>query len=370
MVRRAGAGRLGWALGVVVALVMALVGAQATAAAAPATASGQGNAYARTDQPGPALSVPTAKLNSALDCSANLTTSSREPVLLIPGTSTSPEASFSWNFLPAFKAKGVPYCTVTTPEHNDGDIQVSAEYVVHAIRTMHARTGEKVQLLGWSQGAGPLPRWALRWWPDTHSMVDGLIGIDPDNHGTLLTNLAFGCGLPVSLCAPAIWQQRIGSQFLTALNSRAETFPGINYTVIYSRIDDIVVPDLGGYSAALPPGPNVRNIALADVCPSALATTDDHGLVLGSPITYALAMDALHHPGHPADPARVSRSVCHQLGTKYANPITQALGIAKVYGGAFLAHLPSEGVPAAPPLKCYVYSKTHKPARCTDQPRA
>ena len=71
-------------------------------------------------------------------------------------------------------------------------------------------------------------------------MVDDMIGIDPSNHGTLDAQAV--CSLP---CAPAFWQQRTGSQFLTALNRGGETFAGISYTQVYTATDEVVVPNLG-----------------------------------------------------------------------------------------------------------------------------
>ena len=29
-----------------------------------------------------------------------------------------------------------------------------------------------------------VPRWALKYWPDTRSLVDAYMAIDPSNHGT------------------------------------------------------------------------------------------------------------------------------------------------------------------------------------------
>lgn len=65
-----------------------------------------------------------------------------------------------------------------------GDIQVTGEYVVHAIRTVHQLSGRQTDVLGFSQG-GMLPRWALRFWPDTRPMVNAFVALDPSNHGTL-----------------------------------------------------------------------------------------------------------------------------------------------------------------------------------------
>jgi putative serine esterase DUF676 len=50
---------------------------------------------------------------------------------------------------------------VTLPGTGMGDIQVAGEYVVYAIRTMHAAYGGRIDIVGHSQG-GMVPRWALR----------------------------------------------------------------------------------------------------------------------------------------------------------------------------------------------------------------
>ncbi len=79
---------------------------------------------------------------------------------------------------------------------------------------MNAVSGQKVDVLGHSQG-GMVPRWALRFWPDTRPMVDDLVGMAPSNHGT---DTAGTCSAG-SGCAQAFWQQRAGSEFIKALNS-------------------------------------------------------------------------------------------------------------------------------------------------------
>ncbi|MGH3629093.1 MAG: esterase/lipase family protein, partial [Sciscionella sp.] len=191
-------------------------------------ASAQSSTYAPLDRQGPALSVPAATLAGALHCTASVARSGREPALLIPGTTLTPEVNFSWNYQRAFAAQGRPYCTVRLPNHAMSDIQVSAEYVVNAISTMHARSHNRVQVVGFSQG-GMIGRWGLRFWPDLRPMVDDLIGIDPSNHGTLDAYPICTVG-----CAPSIWQQQSGSAFTRALNSGAETFAGISYTQVYT----------------------------------------------------------------------------------------------------------------------------------------
>src|SRR5438309_2044305 len=82
----------------------------------------------------------------------------RRPVLLVPGTNLDPSSNYSWNYERAFAALHWPYCTVTLPYHTMGDVQVAGEYVVYALRTVAARAGRSVDVLGYSQG-GMLPRW-------------------------------------------------------------------------------------------------------------------------------------------------------------------------------------------------------------------
>jgi hypothetical protein len=135
---------------------------------------------------GPGLDVPISTLASAIACHGDLASAGPAPVLLVPGTTLTPQVNFSWNYEKVFTAEGRPWCAVTIPGHGMGDIQVAAEYVVYAIRTMAARAGRRVSILGYSQG-GMSPRWALKWWPDTRALVDDLVSIDGSNHGTLDT---------------------------------------------------------------------------------------------------------------------------------------------------------------------------------------
>ena len=282
---------------VAVAVLATLVALASGGIAATVDAAPQ---FAPLDRPGPALQVPRAQLDAALRCPARLDAVQREVVLLIPGTTVDPAEAFSWNYEIALAAEGVPYCTIQLPNHTNDDIQVAAEYVVDAVRTIHAATDRRVILLGWSQGASTLPRWALRFWPDIRPKVASLVGLAPlNNRGSAVASGACAAGA----CVPAAWQQRVGSQFMEALNSGTQTFPGIAYTVIYSRLDTVVTPNADGALSVLPEGPNVTNVAITDVCPLDLS---EHLTIIASPVAWAVALDAIRHPGRPADLGRVS----------------------------------------------------------------
>ncbi|WP_245975667.1 esterase/lipase family protein [Amycolatopsis palatopharyngis] len=263
--------------------------------------------FAPVDQPGPTLSVPQAVLDGALKCTASARDTSEEVVLFVPGTTLTPEQDYGWNWFPALDQIGRPYCSVTLPNNAMTDAQISAEYVVNAIRKVYETSGNKVDIVGHSQG-GTEPRFALRFWPDLRDKVDDYIGLGATNHGSIVIN-----AMCVPGCSESMWQQKFNSHYTQAINSYQETFPGISYTQIYTRTDEFVQPNLddSGTTSLHGGGGAITNVALQDVCPTAL--TSEH-LAVGTydPIAYALARDALDNPG-PAEPKRIDGAVCGQL---------------------------------------------------------
>jgi triacylglycerol esterase/lipase EstA (alpha/beta hydrolase family) len=322
-----------------------------TAFIAVGTQSAQA-AYAPIKHPGPRLEVPRANLRAALRCTPSVSTDAREPILLVPGTTLTPEENFSWNYDRALNALGLPYCTIELPGKAMEDIQVAGEYVVYALRMMSRFEGHgnarKVQIIGYSQG-GMVPRWALRFWPGTRKLVDDDVGLDASNHGTITAELS----CQNEGCAPAIWQQRSTSAFIAALNSYQETFPGISYTEIYTQEDEIVVPNTNeeGSSSVHTGGGQIANIAVQEVCPGHKA---DH-LAMGSydPVGYALALDAVTHAG-PAEKARIAVTVCAEAYQPGVNPETFATEDAKYNQEIFETFATYPHVASEPPLKCYV----------------
>jgi pimeloyl-ACP methyl ester carboxylesterase len=307
--------------------------------------------YAPVDQPGPPLSVSQGQLDSSLQCTDNLASAGKTAVLLVHGTGSNPPHNFGWNWEPALDRLGIPWCTVALPGNGMLDVQDAGEYVVNAIRTMYARMGRKISIIGHSQG-GMLPRWALRFWPDTRAMVDDDIGFAASNHGT--TGAEFLCSIP---CAAADWQQSDKSHFIAALNSYQETFPGISYTEVYSHLDEIVTPnsDDTGSSSVHGGGGEITNVAIQDVCP---ADPSEH-LAIGTQdvVAYDLAIDALTHPG-PADPDRAAAGdpqICNPLRMNPGiNPVTYPADLAAAAVDLATNTATAPTVPAEPPLRCYV----------------
>jgi hypothetical protein len=325
---------------------------------APASAQ----TYAPLDQPGPPLSVPAAKLRASLHCQPGVRNAKVEPVLLNPATGTTPTTNYGWNWEPALDMLGIPWCAYTAPFHTLGDIQTSGQYLVYAIRTMYAMAHRRIAVLGHSQG-GMSMRWPLRFWPDTRAMVEDVIGMDGTNHGT--TQQPPNCSSVG--CPPADWQQSSSSAFIRALNSRTETFAGISYTEIYTHLDEVATPnsDAAHCTSCLHAGPGaITNVATQQVCPGDLSEHNTAGTI--DAVTYAIAVDALTHPG-PADPSRVPPSTCSQLLMPgVASPQAAAAGLQALEGLPGLLSVAItplapiatgvKNVDAEPPLDCYVFA--------------
>jgi triacylglycerol esterase/lipase EstA (alpha/beta hydrolase family) len=323
-----------------------LIGAIAAASLlAPAGAGAV--TYAPVDHPGPALSVPQDTLAAGLQCSGGLATGPA-PVLLVPGTGSNPQHNFSWNWEPALNNLGIPWCAVTLPDNALGDIQIAGEYVVNAIRVMHAGAGRRISIIGHSQG-GMVPRWALRFWPDTRAMVDDQIGLAPSNHGTSTAHATCGNG-----CAPAIWQQADDAAFIKALNSYQETFPGISYTDVYTHTDEEVQPnsDDTGSSSLHGGGGAITNVAIQTICPGDMS--EHNGLGTVDNTAYALAIDALANPG-PANPSRIdASSVCSTPLMPGVNPATFPADASQALQDDLTNIATHPPTSTEPPLKCYV----------------
>ncbi|MFI1829287.1 esterase/lipase family protein [Streptomyces sp. NPDC020412] len=281
------------ALGAFGALLAVVAAATVLAPVDPAAAQAAARKTSGTVD-GPPLDTPPDRLAAALDCPSDFPRSQREPVLLVHGTGVDAALNWGWNYAPALRAQGYDVCTVDLPARSTGDIQESAEYVVHAVAALHAATGRKADVVAHSQG-GLQVRWGLTWWPGMRAAVDDVVSLGTPEHGTAAGDLL--CALP---CAAAAHQMKRGSAFLTALNSGDQTPGDVSYTSIFTRDDLVVTP----HRTAAKEG--ARNIGIQEVCGIRLVT--HIGLVYDS-VAFRLVLDALGRAG-PADPKRLPAGAC------------------------------------------------------------
>lgn len=262
----------------------------------PTSASRVGaSGFVPSDSPAPPLEISSQELDSSMKCSEGFGPDSGRAVLLVPGATQTVESNFSWNYIPAFDKAGIPWCAVDLPNSNTGELQASSEYITHAIRKMFNTTKTKIAIVGFSQG-GVMPRWSLKFFPDTRDMVEDMIGIAAANHGLIEANLL--CAPPVVGCITSFTQIAVGAKWMDALNAGGETLAGIDYTQIYTRTDDVAIPNFdeaNGVSSLRTGDGNKVNIATQDIC---LTNTADHFLVGSSDaVGFAIVSDALAHPG-------------------------------------------------------------------------
>ncbi len=191
---------------------------------------------------------------------------------------------------------GVPFF------HGLGPIDKSAEQLDTYVDKVLAATGApEADLVGHSQG-GMMPRYYLKFLGGA-AKVNALVGIAPDNHGTTLGGLTRllpyfpGAEDLIKAVPPGLSDQMAGSPFLTKLNAGGDTVPGVRYTVIATRYDEVVTP----YRSQYLTGPDVRNVLVQDLCALDLS---EHA-VLG-----LLDRIAFHEVANALDPARATRTTC------------------------------------------------------------
>ncbi|GAB3378628.1 esterase/lipase family protein [Amycolatopsis echigonensis] len=285
---------------------------------------------------GPVLQEPTSSLSQALSCSADVSSPAKTPVILVHGTFTTPEETWRWGYQRALRTAGYPVCTVQLPHRAEIDMQVSVEYVVHAIRSVYSSAERKVSVIGHSQGGGLIP-WALRFWPDLAAEVDDAIALSGPQDGTRLAN---GVCVP-GRCPDVAHQLSAGSKWMRALVR--EPLDGVAFTSIGSYSDEVVFP-----APTATRFPGATDIFVQDVCPDRLV---GHLGMLSDAVAYALVADALTHAG-PAMPARVAASTCFATDLPGLDQAGRArlLNTAVAAAGAFYS-LPC--TPSEPPLRDY-----------------
>ncbi|MEW2523852.1 alpha/beta fold hydrolase [Streptomyces sp. NPDC047071] len=186
--------------------------------------------------------------------------------------------------------------------HGLGPLAKSAEQLdAYVDKVLEATGAEEVDLVGHSQG-GMMPRHYLKFLGGA-AKVNALVGLAPDNHGTTLLGLTKllpyfpGVEALLTTATPGLADQIAGSKFLTRLNAGGDTVPGVRYTVIATRYDEVVTP----YRSQFLDGPNVRNVLLQDLCPVDLS---EH-VAIG-----ALDRIAHHEVANALDPAHATPTTC------------------------------------------------------------
>jgi triacylglycerol esterase/lipase EstA (alpha/beta hydrolase family) len=216
--------------------------------------------------------LPDQSPPGANDFSCRPSAAHPRPVVLVHGTFEN--QNMNWRALsPLLKNNG--YCVfalnygtyIPGPFKATGPIAQSAAQLNTFVDSVRAATGAaEVDIVGHSQG-GMMPRYYLKFLGGA-AEVGTLVGLSPSNHGTtlgglgLLANLIPGARAILDAGCPACNEQIVGSAFLAQLNAGGDTVPGVGYTVIQTRNDEVVTP----YTSAFLSGPGVTNITVQNGC--------------------------------------------------------------------------------------------------------
>jgi triacylglycerol esterase/lipase EstA (alpha/beta hydrolase family) len=280
------------------------------AVALPITASGA--SAAEPSKPAPAAKADKAGSRAAeggwndYDCKPSA--AHPRPVVLVHGTGGN--AVDNWlGLAPYLKNRG--YCVFSLDYgqyngipliHGLGPIEESAEQLSEYVDKVLGATGtDEVDVVGHSQG-GMMPRYYLKFLGGADK-VNALVGIAPSNHGTTLSGLTKlvdlipPLGDAVEDLGPSLMQQKVGSDFLDRLNEGGDTVPGVKYTVLATKYDEVVTP----YKTQFLDGPDVNNVVLQDLCPSDIS---EHLMVA---LTDRVAW---HETANALDPENATETTC------------------------------------------------------------
>jgi triacylglycerol lipase len=272
-----------------------------------------GPADAADPLPVPYQFLPSAVLGGAPDVDApgtndwscRPTPAHPRPVVLVHGTAGN--RSTNWQtYGPLLKNNG--YCVFALtygvpagaayPASALGgmnDIASSAAELGAFIDKVLTTTGAgQVDIVGHSQGT-LMPDYYAKFLGGAHR-IHAYVSLAPLWHGTALGDMkpllasAFGpaADQPVPYCV-ACGQMSTSSEFMATMRAGGVAVPGIRYTNIVTRYDELVQP----YSSGIEPG--MTNIVLQDLCPTDFT---EHFEIAADRNASILVLNALD-PAHP-----------------------------------------------------------------------
>lgn len=190
----------------------------------------------------------------------------------------------------------------------------AAQLGAYIDRVRRATGSPKVDVIGHSQGGLVTRQWmkfggGADYDHPERNKIGKLITLGATNKGTTLLGIG-ALGRGINNLGPAFnvlgvtellvgrsgIQQTVDSPFIRNLNRSKLVFPGVDYTIVGTRYDEVTTP----YDLTFIRRPGVRNIVLQNGCEQ---DTSDHLAMSYSPRAISIALRAL-------DPVRFARLAC------------------------------------------------------------
>ncbi|WP_430333737.1 esterase/lipase family protein [Rhodococcus sp. ACT016] len=275
------------------------------------------------------MADPGGSLPGSNDWTCKPSAAHPRPVILVHGTGANRQTNWA-TYVPLLKNNG--YC-VFAPTYGArsgaswpgsavgglAPLEESAHQFGEFVDEVLAATGaDKVDIVGHSQGT-LMPNYYVKFLGGA-AKVDKYVSLAPlwlgagafwaeeitafaREHGLKpLQEQTFG-----QLCAACL-DMAPGSEFVDKMNEGGGPYaPGVSYTNIATRYDELVVP----YTSGLVPGPNTVNIVVQDQC---LQDYSEHAAMGASPIAAAHVLNAL-------DPQHQRPAPCMPIAPLTGTPI-------------------------------------------------
>ncbi|WP_446221558.1 esterase/lipase family protein [Nocardia sp. IBHARD005] len=213
---------------------------------------------------------------------------------------------FALNFGRSGLLEGGGLGAVLPGRYGVGPMEESSRQVADFIERVRTTTGAaKVDIVGHSQG-GTIANHYLKF-EGGAGKVEKVVTYGATHHGTTLMGIATlgrainNLGIDIlGFNEPIVGisniQQAVGSPFYATLNAAGDTVPGVDYTAVASRYDEVTNPYDWTFLRA-GDGATVRNITLQEGCEQDLS---DHLTLMYSPRAASIALNALDPVNHPA----------------------------------------------------------------------
>ncbi|KAA1069762.1 hypothetical protein PGT21_032964 [Puccinia graminis f. sp. tritici] len=219
---------------------------------------------------------PERVYRDAMVCPRGIANKTGGIIFLVHGASTT--GANTWSGSPfneplANSGPGYDICWVNLPWKGLGDIQQSAEYVAFGIKyfsSLSHASGNKINVIGHSQGSGSSIQWALTFWPSIKPLVLNFFSIGGTFQGTIeatpmcfLENLWGGC-------LPSPLQLKPKSKYMKAQNSEVDEHSGANAQVktisIFSIYDQVLQWEGGEGKTSFLKGATMLNLQSEKLC--------------------------------------------------------------------------------------------------------